>query len=47
MKKVFLGVFIGLALCALGFGLWKVYDKKDTNEKGNDDYEKITIEKVN
>ena len=35
MKKVFLGVFIGLALCALGFGLWKVYDKKDTNEKGN------------
>mgnify|MGYP000664767020 FL=1 len=38
MKKVFLGVFIGLALCALGFGLWKVYDKKDNNEKGNDDY---------
>lgn len=47
MKKVFLGVFIGLALCALGFGLWKVYDKKDNNEKGNDDYEKITFEKVN
>ena len=28
MKKVFLGVFIGLALCALGFGLWKVYDRE-------------------
>ena len=47
MKKVLIGVVIGLALCALGFGLWKVYDKKDTNEKGNDDYEKITIEKIN
>ena len=37
MKKILLGVVIGLALCVLGFSLWKIYDKKDTNEKTYND----------
>lgn len=52
MKKVLIGVVIGLALCALGFGLWKVYDNKENKVDYNKDiefvYDKdfVTIGKV-
>ena len=52
MKKVLIGVVIGLALCALGFFLWKVYDNKENKVDYNKDiefvYDKdfVTIGKV-
>lgn len=39
MKKVLIGVVIGLALCALGFFLWKVYDNKENKVDYNKDIE--------
>ena len=52
MKKVLIGVVIGLALCALGFFLWKGYDNKENKVDYNKDiefvYDKdfVTIGKV-
>lgn len=40
MKKIVIGILIGLLICGIGFGVWKVLDNKENNEK-------ISEEKLN